>query len=37
MSVTPKSMWPVDKATLHSVYDERDAPAVAAHFDGLID
>nr|BAE45107.1 transposase [Terrabacter sp. DBF63]BAE45109.1 transposase [Terrabacter sp. DBF63] len=37
MSVTPKSMWPAVKAMLHSVYDQPDAPAVAAQFDRLID
>lgn len=37
MSVAPKSMWPAIKAMLHSVYDQPDAPAVAAQFDRLID
>ena len=37
MSVTPKSMWPAVKAMLHSVYDQPDAPAVAAQFDRLVD
>lgn len=37
MSVTPKSMWPAVKAMLHSVYDQPDAPSVAAQFDRLID
>lgn len=37
MSVTPKNMWPAVKAMLHSVYDQPDAPAVAAQFDRLID
>ncbi|MBS42053.1 MAG: IS256 family transposase [Nocardioides sp.] len=37
MSVTPKSMWPAVKAMLHSVYDQPDAPAVAAQFDRLLD
>lgn len=37
MSVTPKGMWPVVKAMLHSVYDQPDAPAVHAQFDRLID
>ncbi len=30
MSICPKSMWPAVKATLHSVYDQPDAPAVHA-------
>jgi len=37
MGVTPKSMWPAVKAMLHSVYDQPDAPAVAAQFDRLLD
>ncbi|AYJ07662.1 Transposase [Mycobacterium avium subsp. avium] len=37
MSICPKSMWPAVKAMLHSVYDQPDAPAVAAQFDRLID
>jgi len=37
MSVTPKNMWPAVKAMLHSVYDQPDAPAVAAQFDRLLD
>ena len=37
MSVTPKAMWPAVKAMLHSVYDQPDAPAVAAQLDRLLD
>lgn len=37
MSICPKPMWPAVKAMLHSVYDQPDAPAVAAQFDRLID
>ena len=37
MSICPKSMWPAVKAMLHSVYDQPDAPSVAAQFDRLID
>lgn len=37
MSICPKSMWPAVKAMLHSVYDQPNAPAVAAQFDRLID
>ena len=33
MSICPKSMWPVVKAMLHSVYDQPDAAAVTAQFD----
>jgi putative transposase len=31
MAVTPKSSWPWVRALLHSVYDQPDAAAVAAH------
>jgi putative transposase len=37
MSVCPKSAWPAVKTMLHSVYDQPDAPAVAAQFDKLLD
>ena len=37
MSVTPKTMWPAVKATLHSVYDQPDQQAVQAQFDRLLD
>lgn len=37
MAVIPKAMWPAVKATLHSVYDQPDAPAVHAQFDRLMD
>lgn len=37
ISVTPKSMWPVVKVTLHSVYDQTDKDAVHGQFDRLLD
>jgi transposase-like protein len=37
MSVTPKAMWPAEKAMLHSVYDQPDAKSVNAQFDRLLD
>jgi transposase-like protein len=37
MSLCPKSAWPAVKTMLHSVYDQPDAPAVAAQFDKLLD
>jgi hypothetical protein len=37
MAVTPKASWGWGKAMLHSIYDQPETEAVAAHFDRLVD